>query len=113
MEEFNLRANHFFLSRDVNRSERKWLTVLAQGDNGKLQPSYSHLLGNLAAGGIANAYHPEASRGVGLTFQTLGVTTGANAIGNLFREFLLRDLEPSIPGFANGKKAFTSTASHP
>lgn len=87
--------------------------VVARGDNGKLQPSYSHLLGNLAAGGIANAYHPEASRGVGLTFQTLGVTTGANAIGNLFREFLLRDLEPSIPGFANGKKASTSTARHP
>lgn len=87
--------------------------VVTRGDNGKLQPYYCHLLGNLAAGGIANAYHPESSRGVGLTFQTLGVTTGANAIGNLFREFVLRSLEPSVPGFANGKKVSTSTPSHP
>jgi len=87
--------------------------VVTRGDNGKLQPNYSHLLGNLAAGGIANAYHPESSRGLGLTFQTLGVTTGANAIGNLFREFVLRSLEPSVPGFANGKKGSTSIPSHP
>ncbi len=85
--------------------------VVTRGDNGKLQPNYSHLLGNLAAGGIANAYHPESSRGLGLTFQTLGVTTGANAIGNLFREFVLRSLEPSVPAFANGK-GYTSIPSH-
>ena len=77
--------------------------VVTRGDNGKLQPYYSHLLGNLAAGALANAYHPESSRGAGLTFQTLGITTGANAIGNLFREFVLRSLEPSVPGFAIGK----------
>jgi hypothetical protein len=79
-------------------------TVITRGDNGKNQPNYSHILGNLAAGGIANTYRPESSRGVGLTFQTLGITTGASAIGNLFREFLLRKLEPSVPGFANGKQ---------
>ena len=87
--------------------------LVTRGDNGKLQPNYSHLLGNLAAGGIANAYHPESSRGLGLTFQTLGITTGANAIGNLFREFVLRSLEPSVPGFANGKKVSTSKSGHP
>jgi len=87
--------------------------VVTRGDNGRLQPNYSHLLGNLAAGGIANAYHPESSRGLGLTFQTLGITTGANAIGNLFREFVLRGLEPSVPGFANGKKDSTFMPSHP
>lgn len=76
---------------------------VCRGDNGRLQPNYSHLLGNLAAGGIANAYHPASSRGVALTFQTLGVTTTGNMVGNLFREFLLRDLEPSVPKFAHGK----------
>lgn len=76
---------------------------VCRGDDGHPQPNYSHLLGNLAAGGIANAYHPASSRGVGLTFETLGITTGGNMIGNLFREFLLRDLEPSVPRYANGK----------
>ncbi|WP_188757966.1 carboxypeptidase-like regulatory domain-containing protein [Edaphobacter acidisoli] len=86
---------------------RAWHAVasafICRGDNGRLEPNYSHLLGNLAAGGIANAYHPASSRGVGLTFETLGVTTAGNMVGNLFREFLLRDLEPSVPRFAHGK----------
>lgn len=77
--------------------------VVCRGDNGKTQPSYSHLLGNLAAGALANTYHPESSRGLGLTFETLGITTGATAIGNLVREFVLRSLEPSVPKFAKGK----------
>ena len=79
-------------------------TVVCRGDNGKLQPNYSHILGSLAAGGLANTYHPESSRGVGLTFETLGITTGGNVAGNLFREFVLRGLVPSVPDYANGKR---------
>lgn len=98
----------YFYQGSGSVSSRAWHALasafVCRGDNGKNQPNYSHILGNLAAGGIANAYHPEASRGVGLTFQTLAVTTGSSAIGNLFREFLLRHLEPSVPAFANGKK---------
>jgi hypothetical protein len=73
-----------------------------RGDNGKNQLCTSHLLGSLAAAGVANAYLPASSRGIGLTFQTFGIDLAANAAGNLFREFLLRKLE-SIPRFANGK----------
>jgi hypothetical protein len=79
-------------------------TVVTRGDNGKPQPNYSHILGNLIAGGIANAYHPESSRGIGLTFETLGITTAGNVIGNLFREFVLRHLVLSVPDYATGKK---------
>jgi hypothetical protein len=78
-------------------------TLITRGDNGKSQPNYSRVLGNLAAGAIANTYHPESSRGAGLTFQTLGVTLATTAIGNLAREFILRHLEPSVPNFATGK----------
>lgn len=78
-------------------------TLVCRGDNGKTQPNYSHILGSLAAGALANTYHPESSRGLGLTFETLGITTGANAIGNLVREFVLRGLVPTVPEFANGK----------
>lgn len=79
-------------------------TFVTRGDNGKNQPNYSHFMGNLAAGGIANLYHPSTSRGVGLTFETFGIGLGANAISNLFREFVLRGLVPSVPSFANGKQ---------
>lgn len=78
-------------------------TFITRGDNGKTQINFSHLMGSLAAGAIANAYHPASSRGLGLTFETFGISTGANALGNLFREFVLRGLEPSVPVFANGK----------
>jgi hypothetical protein len=78
-------------------------TLITRGDNGKTQLNYSHVLGTLAAAGIANTYHPEASRGVGITFETFGINLGANSIGNLVREFILRSLEPSVPKFAKGK----------
>jgi|HubBroStandDraft_6_1064221.scaffolds.fasta_scaffold351945_1 hypothetical protein len=77
---------------------------ICRGDNGNPQPNYSHILGSLTAGAVANAYHPEASRGVGLTFETLGITTAGNIAGNLFREFVLRGLVPSVPRYANGKR---------
>ena len=79
-------------------------TLITRGDNGKSQFNYSRVLGNMASGAIANTYHPESSRGVGLTFQTLGVTLATTAIGNLAREFLLRHLEPSVPNFAQGRR---------
>jgi hypothetical protein len=77
---------------------------ICRGDNGHLQPNYSHILGSLTAGAVANAYRPPASRGVGLTFETLGITTAGNIAGNLFREFVLRGLVPSVPDYANGKR---------
>ena len=55
------------------------------------------------AGAVANAYHPASSRGAGLTFETFGITVGGNIAGNLFREFVLRGLVPSVPSAANGK----------
>jgi hypothetical protein len=86
------RALHSFASVFVTR-----------GDNGKRQPNYSHLLGSLAAGAVSNLYHPESSRGVDNTFKTFGISVGGNIAGNLFREFVLRGLVPSVPSYANGK----------
>jgi hypothetical protein len=103
---FHQDPRYFYQGSGGIRS-RSWHAVsfalVCRGDNGRRQPNFSHLLGNLVAGTVANAYHPESSRGVGLTFETFGITTGGNAVGNLFREFLLRKLEPAVPGFANGK----------
>jgi hypothetical protein len=76
---------------------------VTRGDNGKRQINYSHLLGSLAAGAVSNLYHPETSRGVDNTFKTFGISVGGNIAGNFFREFVLRGLVPSVPGFANGK----------
>src|SRR4051794_3382742 len=62
-------------------------TVRCRGDNGRWQPSYSNLLGNLAAGTISNVYYPADDRGVGLTLQRTLVVSAEGAIGAMLLEF--------------------------
>ncbi|HTR47762.1 MAG TPA: carboxypeptidase-like regulatory domain-containing protein [Verrucomicrobiae bacterium] len=67
---------------------------ICKGDNKKWQPNYSNILGNLAAGGIANAYYPAGDRGAGLTFATAGIRIGETAAAGIFQEFVVRKLTP-------------------
>ncbi len=70
---------------------RLWYSILTtarcKGDNGKWQPNVSNLLGNIAAGGIANLYYPSTDRGAGLTFQRALTVTAEGAFGAVFLEF--------------------------
>jgi hypothetical protein len=77
--------------------------VICRGDNGKMQPNYSYVLGSFAAGGISNLYHPAGDRGAGLTIANGFLNVGAHAIDNLAREFLFRKLTPKVPNYAQGK----------
>jgi hypothetical protein len=73
-------------------------SVVCKGDNGHWQPSYSAILGGLAAGGISNLYYPASSRsGVRLTFENALIGTGSGAAQNLFQEFVVRRLTPKLP----------------
>jgi hypothetical protein len=78
-------------------------SIITRGDNGRPQPNYSHILGSLAAGGIANAYYPPGDRGVGLVLGNALLGTAGRAVENLAREFFLRQNTPSVPAYANGK----------
>ena len=62
-------------------------TVRCKNDGGKWAPNYSNVLGNVAAGGIANLYYPPAERGTELTFQRAATVTAEGAIGAVFIEF--------------------------
>ncbi|HEY7212439.1 MAG TPA: hypothetical protein VH477_19340 [Bryobacteraceae bacterium] len=62
-------------------------TVRTKGDNGRWQPNYSNILGNIAAGGVANLYYPSTDRGVGLTFERAFTVTAEGAIGGFVLEF--------------------------
>jgi len=70
---------------------------ICKGDNKQWQPNYSNILGNLAAGGIANLYYPASDRGVGLTFETAAFRIGETAIAGVFQEFIVRKLTPNLP----------------
>jgi hypothetical protein len=68
---------------------------VCKGDNGKTQPNYSSVGGDLASGAISNLYYPESNRGASLLFQGFAITTGVRMVNGLLQEFLLRKLTPS------------------
>ncbi len=74
--------------------------VICKGDNGRWQPNYSNVLGNLGASAISNIYYPASSRhGAGLTIQNSLIGTAFGATGNLIQEFLLHHLTPNLPNY--------------
>lgn len=62
---------------------------VCKGDNGKWQPNYSSMGGDLATAAISNAYYPERDRGVGRTFTSFAVNTGARVFAAVAQEFIL------------------------
>ena len=67
---------------------------ICKGDNGRLQPNYSTLGGDLTTAAIANAYYPASNRGVGLFLGNFFIATSQRALANLAQEFILRRLTP-------------------
>jgi len=65
---------------------------VCKGDNGKWQPNYSTMGGDLASAAISNAYYPASNRGVGLFLGNFLIGTGQRAAANLAQEFVLRRL---------------------
>ena len=63
--------------------------MLFRSDNGKWQPNYSSVGGDLASAAISNTYYPESNRGVGRTFTSFAIDTGARVAASLAQEFLL------------------------
>jgi carboxypeptidase family protein len=62
---------------------------VARGDNGKWQPNYSSLGGDLAASALANLYYPRSDRGAGVVFGNFAIGTAERIGANLAQEFLL------------------------
>lgn len=62
-------------------------TVICRDDSGKAVLNYSNVIGNFAAGGIANLYSPASDRGMTNTLQRSFALTAEGAIGAVFMEF--------------------------
>lgn len=61
---------------------------VAKGDNGKWQPNYSSLGGDLASSTLANVYYPKSNRGAGLVFGDFAIGTAERIGASLAQEFL-------------------------
>ena len=67
---------------------------IGKGDNGRWQPNYSTVGGDLASAALANAYYPRSNRGAGLFLSNFLIDTGQRALANVAQEFILRRLTP-------------------
>lgn len=65
---------------------------VCRGDNGKWQPNYSSLGGDLASSAISNLYYPQSNRGTGLVFVNFAISTAERAATSLAQEFVLRQI---------------------
>lgn len=71
--------------------------VICRGDNGRWQPNYSNIFGNLIAAGISNLYYPESDRNnAGVTVQNALVGTAEGAITALLQEFVMRKISRGV-----------------
>jgi hypothetical protein len=68
---------------------------VCKGDNGRWQPNYSSMGGDLISSAISNTYYPASNRGVAFTFEGFAIGTGSREVSSVLQEFLLRRLTPS------------------
>jgi hypothetical protein len=62
---------------------------VCRGDNGRLQPNYSTIGGDLASAALANTYYPASDRGVHQTFDTVLINTAERMFTALAQEFIV------------------------
>jgi hypothetical protein len=67
---------------------------ICKGDNGRWQPNYSSIGGDLAASALMTTYYPQSNRGAGMVFGQFGVNTGERELSAVVQEFVLRKLTP-------------------
>lgn len=65
---------------------------IARGDNGRWQPNYSSIGGDLAASALSNLYYPQANRGAGLMFGNFAIGTAERIGASLAQEFVIGKL---------------------
>ncbi len=111
---FHQDPRYFYMGPDRGGVTRRFFYALStafitRGDNGKWQPNYSSVLGDLAAGAAANAYYPASDRHGWSTVIDNGLLGAAlDGAGNVIQEFLYKHLTPHSPSYpgsdAQGRK---------
>lgn len=69
-----------------------------RGDDGRTEPNYSYVLGDMCSGALSNLYYPQANRGAHLVFSNAAVGLAGRVGGNILREFLPKHSTTNVPG---------------
>ena len=83
---------YFYKGSGTARSRIRYAMMhpfVCKGDNGKWQPNYSSMGGDLSSAALSNAYYPKADRGAGLVLTSFVIDPGARVAAALAQEFLL------------------------
>ena len=103
---FHQDPRYFYKGKGSIRSRALYAisaAVIARGDDGRWKPNYSRVLGHFSAAAISNLYYPASDRGASLVVFNGLAGTGADAVGNLIREFVLKGITSHVPKGANGQ----------
>lgn len=65
---------------------------VCRGNNGRLQPNYSSIGGDLGSSALSNLYYPASNRGARLVFENFSLTTSERMLSSLVQEFVLSKL---------------------
>lgn len=98
---FHQDPRYFYKGEGSTRSRAFYAiksAFICRGDNGRNEFDFSHILGDFAAGGLANIYYPEPNEGVGLIATNALIEIGGMAGTNLLREFVLPGFTTHGPG---------------
>lgn len=67
---------------------------MCKGDNGKWQPNYSSMGGDVISSAISNLYYPSSNRGASLVYGGFLISTAEREVSTVVQEFVLRKLTP-------------------
>jgi hypothetical protein len=62
---------------------------ICRGDDGRRQPNYSSVGGDLGSAALSNLYYPQSNRGANLVFENFFISTGERMVSSVVQEFVL------------------------
>ena len=62
---------------------------VCRGDNGRLQPNYSSMGGDLASAALMNTYYPQSNRGAAMVFGRFATSIAQRSLSGVMQEFVL------------------------
>lgn len=89
---------YFYQGTGTTRSRLRhafFSPFICRGDNGRPQPNYSTLGGDLASSAISIAYYPQSNRGAKLVFGNFAIDTVERMASDLAQEFIFRRFTPT------------------
>jgi hypothetical protein len=104
---FHQDPRYFYMGPSNKLSTRFWHAALSgvvtRGDNGHMEPNYSHMLGSASAGALSSVYHPASDSAGYLAALNFGIGVGSHGVQALIREFILPRFTTHVPAYAKGR----------